>query len=148
MQSETRMDGLFQNVDCIELYVSDLDEGIACYRDGLGLKLLWRNDTSAGLGMAQDVTEIVLQTERKQVLVDIKVASVDEAIPCITAAGGRVEIGPFDVDIGRCAVIRDRWENRFAILDMTKGRYMTDESGNVTGITKDETRGDTSTLVM
>lgn len=131
------MDGLFQNVDCIELYVSDLDEGIACYRDGLGLKLLWRNGTSAGLGMEQDVTEIVLQTERKQVLADMKVASVDEAIPRITAAGGRVEAGPFDIEIGRCAVVRDRWENRYAILDMTKGRYTTDEFGNVTGVVKE-----------
>ncbi len=131
------MESLFQNVDCIELYVSDLDEGIACYRDGLGLKLLWQNGTSAGLGMTQDVTELVLQTERKQVLVDMKVESVDAAIPQLTAAGGRVEIGPFDVEIGRCAVVRDRWDNRYAILDMTKGRYVTDEAGRVTGLTKD-----------
>ena len=53
-------DGLLQHVDCIELYVSYPDEGIAYYRDGLDLKILWRSDTSAGLGMAQDVTELVL----------------------------------------------------------------------------------------
>lgn len=133
------METLFQNVDCVEFYVSDLDAGIACYCTGLGLRLLWRNQTSAGLGMAQGITEIVLQTERKQVLVDIKVDSVDEALLRIKAAGGCVEAGPFDIEIGRCAVICDHWGNRYVVLDMTKGHYETDAHGNVTGVKK-ETR--------
>ena len=66
----------------------------------------------------------------------MKVVSVDEVIPRIVAAGGNVEMVPFVIPIGRCAVVRDRWENRYAILTMTKGRYVTDEAGNVTGITK------------
>ena len=125
---------IFKNIDCIELYVSDLNEGIQYYCDSMGLKLLWRNEDMVGLGMENDITEIVLQSQRKQVLVDIKVESVDESIEKIKEAGGTVEYGPFDVPIGRCAVILDKWGNKYVILDMTKGRYVTDEDGNVTGV--------------
>ncbi len=128
---------IFKNIDCIELYVSDIDEGIQYYCDSMGLKLLWRNENMVGLGMEHDITEIVLQSQRKQVLVDIKVESVDESIEKIKEAGGTVEYGPFDVPIGRCAVILDKWDNKYVILDMTKGRYVTDEDGNVTGVRKE-----------
>ena len=125
---------IFKNIDCIELYVTDINEGIQYYCDSMGLKLLWRNEDMVGLGMENDITEIVLQSQRKQVLVDIKVESVDESIEKIKEAGGTVEYGPFDVPIGRCAVILDKWDNKYVILDMTKGRYVTDEDGNVTGV--------------
>ena len=42
---------MFENVDCIQMYVDDLDKGLSFYRDALGLKLLWRTDKSCGLGM-------------------------------------------------------------------------------------------------
>lgn len=63
--------------------------------------------------------------------------SVDESIDKIIGAGGKVEYGPFDVPIGRCAVILDKWDNKYVILDMTKGRYVTDENGNVIGLRKE-----------
>ncbi|MDD3242686.1 MAG: VOC family protein [Eubacteriales bacterium] len=128
------MAALFQNVDCIELYVSDLDEGLAYYEQALGLKLLWRADTSLGLGMSGGVAEIVLQTDRKKLNVDFKVDSVEEALPRIIRAGGRVTCPAFDIPIGRCAVVQDRWGNEYVLLDMTKGKYTTDENGNVTGV--------------
>jgi catechol 2,3-dioxygenase-like lactoylglutathione lyase family enzyme len=128
--------GVFTNVDCIELYVSDLDDGIRYYRDSLGLKLLWRTETSVGLGMENDIAEVVLQTERPYVMVDFKVESVIESIPQIIEAGGRVLEGPFDIPIDKCAVVTDKWENKYVILDMTKGRYTTDANGFVTGLEK------------
>lgn len=36
-----------------------------------------------------------------------------------------------DIDIGKCAVVSDRWGNRYYILDMTKGTYDTDEMSPV-----------------
>jgi predicted enzyme related to lactoylglutathione lyase len=131
------MPALFKNIDCVELYVPDLEEGIKYYKDGMGLKLLWRTDTSAGLGMENDIAEILLQTERKHMMVDIKVESVIDSIDNIINAGGKVKYGPFDIPIGKCAVILDKWDNEYVILDMTKGRYTTDENGNVTGVSKD-----------
>ncbi len=132
------MPELFENIDCVELYVSDLDEGIAYYGGLLGLQLLWRAGTSAGLGMRNGVSEVVLQTDRKGVNVDFKVDSVDMALKRILAAGGKVQHGPFDIPIGRCAVVRDKWENSYVILDMTKGKYVTDKDKNVIGVAKQE----------
>lgn len=131
------MSGLIKQVDCIELYVSDLDEGMKYYCDSMGLKLLWRAETSIGLGMEDDVAEVVLQTDRKKMNVDFKVKSVVESIERIEAAGGEILHGPFDIPIGKCAVVRDKWGNEYVILDMTKGRYVTDESGNVLEVRKD-----------
>ncbi len=131
------MSELFKNIDCIELYVSDLDEGINYYCDSMGLKLLWRTDTSVGLGMEYDIAEIVLQTERKKMNVDFKVESVVDSIERIINSGGKIQYGPFDIPIGKCAVIQDKWDNEYVILDMSKGRYVTDENGNVIGVSKE-----------
>lgn len=128
------MISLLRNVDCIELYVSNLEEGMKYYCDCMGLKLLWRTENMAGLGMEESITELVLQTERRKTNIDFKVASVLEAIEKIIDAGGKVIHGPFDIPIGKCAVIKDSWDNEYVILDMTKGKYVTDEKGNVIGV--------------
>lgn len=130
------MAGIFKSVDCIELYVSDLDEGIYYYCNSLELKLLWRADTSAGLGMDKEITEIVLQTDRKKMNVDFLVESVAESAEKIIAAGGKLVYGPFDIPIGKCAVVQDKWKNEYVILDMSKGRYVTDENGKVIGVSR------------
>jgi predicted enzyme related to lactoylglutathione lyase len=95
----------------------------------MGLKLLWRAETSAGMGMENDGAEIVLQTDRRKMNVDFRVGSVIDAVEKIIGSGGKVIDGPFDIPIGKCAVIQDRWGNEYVILDMTKGRYVTDEGG-------------------
>lgn len=46
---------VFENVDCISMYVDNLEEGLRFYRDNLGLKLLWRTEGSCGPGMAKGV---------------------------------------------------------------------------------------------
>lgn len=131
------MSELLKNVDCIEFYVSNLDDGIKYYCDSMGLKLLWRADTSVGLGMKNDIAEIVLQTDRKKMNVDFKVESVIDSIEKVINSGGKVMYGPFDIPIGKCAVIQDKWENEYVILDMSKGRYVTDAQRNVIGVSKD-----------
>ncbi len=125
----------FENVDCISLTVKNLDEGLAFYRDALNLKLLWQTKTSCGLGMDKDITEVVLTTADNP-MVDFKVENVLEAIQKFTKAGGKVEYGPFDIDIGKCAVMSDPWGNSYCILDMTKGTYDVDETGAVTGVSQ------------
>ncbi|MDD4113066.1 MAG: bleomycin resistance protein [Herbinix sp.] len=131
------MSELFGYVDCIELYVRDLDDGIRYYCDSMGLKLLWRANTSVGLGMENDITEIVLQTDRKKMNVDFKVESVNNSIERIINSGGKVICGPFDIPIGKCVVVLDIWKNEYVILDMSKGRYVTDAEGNVIGVSND-----------
>lgn len=122
---------LFSKVDCFRLYVEDLEAGLKYYRDGLGLKLIWRTDTAIGLGMDNDVTEIVINNERQGQEVDLKVDSVYEAVKTIAQAGGKVLVEPFDIRIGKCAVVEDPWKNQYVILDSSKGTFVTDDDGNV-----------------
>jgi len=124
---------LFKSTDCLRLYVSNLEEGLRFYRDALGLKLIWRTDTAIGLGMADLVTEVVIQTENKRQEIDIKVDSVIDAVKIIESAGGQIVYGPFEIKIGKCAVIRDPWDNEYVILDSTKGTFITDGDGKIIG---------------
>ena len=124
---------VFKNVDCIQFYVPDLQEGIKYYCNNLGLKVIWKTDTSIGLGMADGITEIVIQNERESQEVDIKVDSVIDTIEAIKKAGGQIVYGPFDIRIGKCAVVKDLWDNKYVILDSTKGTFITDNDGNIIG---------------
>lgn len=124
---------LFKKVDCIRLYVSDLQEGLGYYEKTLGLKMIWKTEKAIGLGMDEDTTEVVLHSSARKLEVDFMVDSVVKAIEDIKKAGGRVIIGPFDIDIGKCAVVKDLWNNEYVILDSTKGTYITDDEGNVIG---------------
>lgn len=111
----------------------DLQRGVEYYCDNLGLKILWKTDTAIGLGMADDIAEIVIQNERARQEADIKVKSVPEAVERIREAGGEIVHGPFEIPIGKCAVVKDPWGNRYVILDTTKGTYITDDEGNILG---------------
>lgn len=124
---------LFSYLDCIELYTPDIQQGIDYYCNNLGLKVLWKSDSSAGLGMNEGKTEIVIQNERKEQNMDIKVDSVIEAVKEIEKAGGQIIHGPFDITIGKCAVVKDPWGNKYVLLDTTKGTYITDNEGNIIG---------------
>lgn len=52
---------LIRKVDCVRLYVPDLEAGLVFYRDRLGHDLIWRTATAAGLSLP--ATELVIQTE-------------------------------------------------------------------------------------
>jgi predicted enzyme related to lactoylglutathione lyase len=124
---------LFQKVDCLQVPVPDLEAGLAFYRDRLGHTLIWRTETAAGLRLPASAAEIVLQTERPELEANLTVTSVDAAVTTIVEAGGRVLVAPFDITIGRCAVVADPWGNRLVILDTSKGLLVTDEDGAVIG---------------
>lgn len=126
---------VFQKVDCLQIPVPDLEAALAFYRDRLGHALIWRTATAAGLRLPDSNAEIVLQTERPELEANLTVASVEAAVASIVEAGGRVLVGPFDITIGRCAVVADPWGNRLVILDNSKGLLTTDESGAVVGPT-------------
>jgi lactoylglutathione lyase len=133
------MNSFFRKVDCIRLYVSDLDAGLAFYRDQLGHPLIWRTEQEAGLRIPGSDSELVLQTERPRMEVDFTVDSADEAAARWAALGGKVLVPPFDIQIGRCVVVQDPWGNgskdhcSLVLLDNSKGLLVTDEQGNVIG---------------
>jgi predicted enzyme related to lactoylglutathione lyase len=127
------MKPLIRKVDCLRLYVPDLEAGLAFYRDRLGHELIWRSATAAGLRMPDTDAELVIQTEEQRQEIDLLVDSADEAARFIEEAGGKVIVSPFDIQIGRCAVVEDPWGNPLVLLDTNKGLLATDNKGNIIG---------------
>jgi len=124
---------LFVKIDCLRLPVHDLDAALAFYRDRLGHELIWRTDAAAGLRLPDSNAELVLQTEQPQVETDLAVESVEAAVERFVAAGGRLLVGPFEIQIGRCAVVADPFGNVLVVLDASKGLLRTDAGGRVIG---------------
>ncbi len=122
---------LFRKIDSLQLPVPDLSAALAFYRDRLGHELIWRTPTAAGLRMPDSDAEIVVQTERPDVETDLLVESADAAAQRFRQAGGRIVVEPFDIAIGRCAVVEDAWGNRLVLLDSSKGLLVTDADANV-----------------
>lgn len=127
------MDNQFHHVDCVRVYVPDLQKGLEYYRDNLGLKLAWKSEHEIGLLFGDGVTELVIQNEDRGVETDLKVESVEETVQVIERAGGRILKGPFDIRIGKCAIVADPWGNEMVILDSSKGTFITDQDGNIVG---------------
>jgi predicted enzyme related to lactoylglutathione lyase len=129
------MEPFLQYVDAVTVPVPDLEAGMAFYCEVLGHQLLWRNDAigQAGLTTPGSITEIVLTTEQRYEP-DWKVASADAVAEVFRTGGGTVVAEPFDIPIGRLAVVEDPFGNRLVVLDSTKGTYQTDETRSVTGI--------------
>jgi lactoylglutathione lyase len=122
---------LFQKIDCIRLHVFDLEAALIFYRDRLGHELVWRSDRAIGLRLPDTDAEIVLHIEEPGQEIDLKVESADEAAARFVEAGGTVLVPPFDIQIGRCVVVTDPWDNPLVLLDMSKGLLITDEDGNI-----------------
>ena len=130
---------MFHKVDCLRLRVPDLEEGLRFYHERLGHELAWRRGSSeAGLRMPKSDTELVLFTEPagptpEAPEVDLLVDSTDAAAGRFRALGGGVVIEPFDIPIGRCAVVVDPFGNKLVVLDLSKGLLRTDADSNVVG---------------
>ena len=127
---------LFKKIDCVRLPVSDLESGLAFYRDGIGLELVWVTEESAGLKLPEDDSEIVIYMESRGQEVDILVDSADDAACSFESAGGEVVVPPFDIRIGRGVVVADPWGNELVLLDNSKGRLVTDEGHRVVGVAR------------
>ena len=124
---------LLRKVDCVRLYVPDLEAGLSFYRDLLGHPLIWRTETAAGLKLPETDAELVLQTQDRRQEVDFLVDSADESAAQIERAGGKVRVPLFDIQVGRCVVVEDPWGNPLVLLDTSKGLFKTDANGNVIG---------------
>jgi lactoylglutathione lyase len=122
---------LFNDVDCVQIPVPDLDAGLAFYCDALGHKLIWRTPTAAGLQMTDSPSEIVIQTERPELEVNLSTTSADAAARRLVEAGGTLIVPPFDIAIGRCVVAQDPWGNRLVMLDHTRGRLLINSNREV-----------------
>jgi len=128
--------GLLKKVDAVTVRVPDLDAGLAFYVGELRHRMKWRNDAigQAGIELPNGDSELVLTTEhayQPNWLVD----SVDHAVETFRNHGGNVVAEPFDLPVGRAAVVRDPFGNALVLVDLSKGTYVTDHQGTVTGTT-------------
>jgi predicted enzyme related to lactoylglutathione lyase len=127
--------GVLLKVDAVTLRVPDIDTGIGFYVDVLGHRVKWRNDTigQAGLELPDGDSEIVLTTEHGYEP-NWLVESVDDAVEVFRSNGGQVVAEPFDIPVGRLGVVLDPFGNALVLIDLSKGTYITDETGDVTGV--------------
>ncbi|MCX6655407.1 MAG: hypothetical protein NTY03_09850 [Candidatus Bathyarchaeota archaeon] len=89
------------------------------------------NKPLAGFQMPETDAEIVIQTNRREQETDLLVDSVDSAVKRIVDAGASLVVPPFEIQVGKCAVIIDPWGNKLVLLDLSKGMLRTDSSGKV-----------------
>jgi predicted enzyme related to lactoylglutathione lyase len=129
---------LFQKLDAVTVRVPDLDSGLRFYRDAMGHQLRWRNDElgQAALAMPESDTEIVLST-RLEYAPNWLVTSADDAAREIESAGGKTIAGPFEIPVGRVMITADPFGNVLVLVDLSKGHYVTDQVGRVTGVITD-----------
>ena len=129
-------DPVFRKLDSLQLPVPDLDAAWAFYTS-LGHQPIWRSVTAFGLRLPESDAELVCfrpQPGREAPEVDITVSSVEDAVRRFVDAGGTVVTDPFDIAIGRCAVVADPFGNVLVLLDNSSGTLATDEHGMVVGV--------------
>lgn len=124
---------LIRKVDAVQIHVPDLEAGLAFYRDRLGHQVIWRTEQAVGLRLPDTDAELVLQTERAGLELNLLVEAADQAAQRVVEAGGAIVVPAFDIQVGRCVVVRDPWGTALVLLDLSKGRLITDADGNVIG---------------
>jgi len=115
---------MLRKIDCVMLKVPELEKAAAYYETVFGLKRLWQDAHSVGMGMSETDAEIVLHDNDappKEISVHYLVDDVVQAVDTFAAQGCLIRTQPFDIVIGKCAVIEDPFGNTLAILDMSKG---------------------------
>jgi lactoylglutathione lyase len=126
---------LFRKIDCYMIKADDLDAAVAFYRDHLGQPLLWRTEEAVAFGMPENDAELVVH-RRFDPQVDLLVDDADAAYRKLLASGATSIAPPFEIPIGRCAVVNDPFGNTLTVLDQSKGALTTNADGNVTGVLK------------
>lgn len=126
---------LLRKVDAVTFTVPNLDDGLAFYEGVLGHRLRWRNDEvgQAAVALPDSDTEIVLTTQHG-FEPNWLVSSADDAAWRIEENGGKILAPPIDIPVGRLAVVEDPFGNVLVLIDLSKGRYRTDDQGHTTGV--------------
>ena len=119
---------MLKKIDCVMIRVNDVSAAMNFYSDVFGLKPVWRDERTgqAGLLFQDSDTEIVLHNDPDipgQVEVHYLVNDVIAAVQKYVEQGCTILTEPFDIRIGKCAVIQDPFGIRLCILDMTKGAF-------------------------
>jgi lactoylglutathione lyase len=120
----TRSEQMLRNIDCVMIRVEDVEASAAYYAKVFGLRPKWSGEGAVGLVFPDTDAEIVLHRETtipSSVEVYYSVDDVIVAVAHYVAQGCQILVAPFDITIGKCAVIRDPFGTRLCVLDNTKG---------------------------
>jgi predicted enzyme related to lactoylglutathione lyase len=101
---------MFKKIDCVMIRVDDVAAAEKFYSEVFGLRPLWREGGSVGMGLPATDAEIVLHNNAEipnKVEVHYLVDDVVAALKNYLEKGCRVMVPPFEVLIGKCAVIED-----------------------------------------
>ena len=115
---------MLRKIDCVMIQVDDLESAVQYYTDVFGMRRLWRDEGSVGLGFPETDAEIVLHSNLdlpSRIEVHYLVDDVIAAVQMLARRGCRILVEPFDIPIGKCAVIEDPFGTPLNILDMSKG---------------------------
>jgi predicted enzyme related to lactoylglutathione lyase len=116
---------MLKKIDCVMIRVDDLAASEKFYSEVFGLKALWREAGSVGMALPETNAEIVLHNNAAiphKVEVHYLVDNVVAAVKYYAENGCRVLAPPFDVLIGKCAVIQDPFDTTICLLDLTSGK--------------------------
>jgi predicted enzyme related to lactoylglutathione lyase len=116
---------MLKRIDCVMIRVDDVATAEKFYSEVFGLKALWREAGSVGMALPETNAEIVLHNNAaipNKVEVHYLVDNVVAAVKYYAENGCRVLAPPFDVLIGKCAVIQDPFDTTICLLDLTSGR--------------------------
>jgi len=115
---------MLRKIDCVMIQVDDVNAAATYYAEVFGLRPNWSGDDSIGLVFPETDAEIVLHNDPgipSSVEVYYLVDDVAAVVVEYVAKGCELLVAPFDITIGKCAVIKDPFGTRLCILDMTKG---------------------------
>ena len=115
---------MLRKIDCVLLRVENLEAAVTYYQEVLGLRPRWRHGLQVGLGLPETDAEIVLERGSalpEEASVHYLVDDVRAAADYLEARGCSIRVAPFEIAIGRCAVVTDPFGNMLGLLDMTKG---------------------------
>jgi len=104
--------------------VDDIHAAASYYANVFGLLPQWSADDSIGLRFPESDAEIVVHCSPdipSNVEVHYLVDDVIAAVDTYKNQGCGILVEPFDIAIGKCAVIADPFGTRLCILDMIKG---------------------------
>jgi lactoylglutathione lyase len=116
---------MFKKIDCVMIRVPDVAAAEKFYNEVFGMRTLWRDAGTTGLVFPDSDAEIVLHSNSNipnKVEVHYLVDSAVSAVGIYESKGCRVLVPPFDILIGKCAVIQDPFGTNICILDQTSGR--------------------------
>jgi len=122
-----------RKIDCYMLKTRNLDEAVEFYGERLGHAMLWRTGEAVAFRIPESEAELVLHLHIGPEVYFL-VEDVEAAYQSLLRAGAAPIKAPFEIQIGKCATVRDPLGNILAILDQSKGEVVTDAKGNVIGV--------------